>query len=43
MKTEVVGLRVPIEQLEALKKVADRRAIKVSDLVKEMVTERLAG
>jgi hypothetical protein len=43
MKTEVVGLRLPIEQIEALKKVADSRAMKVSDLVKEMVTDGLAG
>ncbi|MBA4049816.1 MAG: hypothetical protein C0464_02275 [Cyanobacteria bacterium DS2.008] len=43
MKTEVIGLRLPVEQVEALKKVADSRAIKVSDLVKEMVTDGLAG
>ncbi len=43
MKTEVIALRLPVEQLEALKKVADSRAIKVSELVKEMVTDGLAG
>jgi hypothetical protein len=43
MKTEVIGLRLSIEQIEALKKVADSRAMKVSELVKEMVTEGLAG
>ena len=43
MATEVIALRLPVEQLEALKKVADSRAIKVSELVKEMVTDGLAG
>lgn len=43
MATEVIALRLPVEQLEALKKVADSRAIKVSELVKEMVTAALAG
>lgn len=43
MKTEVIGLRLPIEQIEALKKVADSRTMKVSELVKEMVTDGLAG
>lgn len=43
MATEVIALRLPVEQLEALKKVADSRAMKVSELVKEMVADGLAG
>jgi len=43
MATEVIALRLPVEQLEVLKKVANSRAMKVSDLVKEMVATGLVG
>lgn len=43
MATEVIALRLPVEQLDDLKKVANSRAMKVSDLVKEMVADGLAG
>lgn len=43
MKTETITLRLPVEQLEALKKMADSRALKVSEVAKEMITDGIAG
>lgn len=43
MKTETITVRLPVEQVEALKKMADSRALKVSDVVKEMITAGIEG
>jgi hypothetical protein len=42
MKTQVLAVRLPEEQTETLQKMADSRGLKVSDLVKDMITEALS-
>ena len=37
MKTDVIGVRLPVEQVAKLQKMANSRGMKVSDLVREMV------
>lgn len=39
MKTEVIGVRLPVEQVATLQKMANSRGLKVSDLVREMVNQ----
>jgi hypothetical protein len=43
MKTQVLALRLPEDQLAILQKMADSKGLKVSDLVKQMITESVAG
>jgi hypothetical protein len=41
MKTQVLALRLPEDQLLVLQKMADSKGLKVSDLVKQMINDSL--
>lgn len=41
MKTQVLALRLPEDQLLVLQKMADSKGLKVSDLVKQMISDSL--
>jgi len=43
MKTDVIGVRLPVEQVAKLQKMANSRGMKVSDLVREMVKVGIEG
>lgn len=43
MKTDVIGVRLPVEQVAKLQKMASSRGMKVSDLVREMVKVGIEG
>lgn len=43
MKTEVIGVRLPVEQVAKLQKMASSRGMKLSDLVREMVNQGMEG
>ena len=43
MKTDVIGVRLPVEQVAKLQKMANSRGMKVSDLVRERVKVGIEG